>query len=231
MVFIIAGAAIGAGIGVLAARGKNKRLQEVALRRQRRVNQKITQMRVNRLIAMDSLARAGRVALGDSLNAAPHNLAVVETLASRVVANVARDQDTIDINLERGELASEAEKQDIAAETSSQTQNPILAGLTGALQGALTGASFASAIGSAVQAGQENEILKGVGASNVDIAKSRAAFATSQAGKAGEFLNLARATTARITSRISSSAVQQTFSNVHLPSFSRGSTRLPGPAR
>ena len=106
----LVGAGIGATIGVLAATKKNKRLAKLAALQQRRINKKINQMRENRLIQMDALARAGRVSLGDSLNAAPHNIAVIETLASRTVANVARDQDTIDENLKRGELGTDLDE-------------------------------------------------------------------------------------------------------------------------
>jgi hypothetical protein len=213
----IIGGVIGAPLGAISAGLLNKRIQEVAARRMRRINEKVTQMRVNKIISMGALSRTVRLTLGDFSAAAQHNQAVTESLASRVVANAARDQDTIDVNLERGELAAEAEKEDIAATASSQTKNRWFAAIEGGLSGAATGASFGGAIDGAVRDGQLDAIARENGMGTVDIAKARTRAATLRAGAAGEMFNLTRATNARITSKIQRSSVRGTFDTVHLP--------------
>ncbi len=219
----------GATLGVLGARATNKRIFALARLNMRRVNQKITQMRVNRFIEMDTRAREGRVALGDAAAGTTHNLAVIEMLASRLVANIARDQDTIDLNLERGELAAEAEKKNIALEASSQTQNKLLAGLTGGLSGALTGAQLGSAISGAVQEGQLIDLAKSQGITALDLARNRTNLARAQTATAGAFRTLAQGTTDRWTSRIRRSSIRDTFTSFHMPLAPAGRRFIPGP--
>lgn len=209
------GAAAGAGLGVAKAGIQNKRIAATAQLNMKRINEKITQMRVNKISEMGSLSREVRQALGDMSNSADSNQAVTETLASRLVANAARDQDTIDMNLERGEAAADAEKVDIASDASAATVNPIMAGLEGAMQGAGAGASLGGAISGAMQDVQINSIAKEQGMSNVDIAKTRSNARSMRVGGAKEAFNLVKATNSRITSKIQRSSVRRSFDSVH----------------
>lgn len=139
-------AAVGATFGILQARSQNKAVRKMSKETQRRLNMMITAIRVDRLRQTDRLGREAQTAVKGVMNVAPRSLAVIETLASRVAANVASDQFAIDEQASRQIASVEAEKQNVANEAASQWTNPMAAGITGGLQGFQSGMQLEAAI-------------------------------------------------------------------------------------
>lgn len=129
--------AIGNSIGDFISAGlstvqRNKAVVKAANISFKRINDYITQARVNRLLETDQLSRAAQIEIGSAMNVAPEGQAAVQTIASRIVAGVAGDQFAIDEDLRRREAIAQTEKEDIKSGAKSQMSRPILAALQAA---------------------------------------------------------------------------------------------------
>lgn len=166
----LGGGVIGAVLGGIGASRQNKALKQSAQISLSRLNDYITQIRVDRLLQTDRLARSAQVALGDTLNVAPEGQAAIQTIASRIVAGAAGDQFAIDENARRQETMALAEKQNVVTGANNQMQSPAAAALGGAVGGAAQGMALGQGIDQLSQgAGQaaamttmfDQEIAKG----------------------------------------------------------------------
>lgn len=150
----IAGGVAGGIFGAKGASSRNRAVRKSAEISMDRMNDYITQTRVDRLLKTEQLARQAQVEVGAVLNVAPESLSVMETIASRIVRGIASDQFSVDEEMRRQETAAEAEKQNIATEANNNMTSSGMAGFTGALSGFSQGMNFGGAIDGAIDAGK-----------------------------------------------------------------------------
>lgn len=153
----IAGAAIGGALGFLSARERNKALERAARISQKRINKLMVQTRMDAALRVEQMSRAAQTALGARLNVSPEHLGSLDAVALQI-DGVFSDTDAIREERDRRLEAFGAEKMNIATEATNQSQNEILAALSGGFRGFQTGAGLGSAIDEAVAAGQISEV-------------------------------------------------------------------------
>lgn len=139
-------AAVGSVLAGTGAHRNNQALRTYAKDSQRRLNDTITQIRVDRMRNTSQLAREAQVEQGAVLNIAPHNQGVMQALAVRLAGGVASDQFAINETAKRGEAAVEAQKRDVVNHANSQMKNVHVAALEGAVAGAQAGAAIGGAV-------------------------------------------------------------------------------------
>ena len=133
----LAGAGVGAAFGVAESLAGNRAARSAGKKTMRRLNTHINRIRANKVFDADRLSRAAQSEFGAALNIIPaENIAAVRAIALRMASGVAIDHFAILEDADRQELATQQEKENVAAQVNSQTTSPLLAGAAGAFQGA-----------------------------------------------------------------------------------------------
>lgn len=213
------GVVFGAISGILAyksAKARNRAIEQAARINMQRLNDYVTDVRLERYRQMDRLAREGRAALGQVFNVAPYNTAVIMTLASRVAGGIARDQFAIDETLRGRERAVESEKQAIAAQANAGMVSPGLAAFQGGLGGFSAGMELGGAISSAFAQKGLSDLARQLGVSELSLAREAGRAASVQSDSARLYTDYLRSIGNEFGSRISNSDARRAFDSVFL---------------
>jgi hypothetical protein len=168
----------GAAFGAHQAQRANKALRKATTISQRRIDEMITQARVNRLLRTAALAREAQTALGAALNVAPSSLSALETIRARIVSGAASDQFAIDQEIQRQEAAFQAEKENVVAAAISNNQNVLLAGLSGAVSGFGAGTDVSAGLAEIQQRTQQAASAAALAASQTETQRLFRSFFT-----------------------------------------------------
>lgn len=180
----------------------------------------ITQVRVDKLLRTEQLARQGQVELGAIMNVAPESISAMETVASRVVQGLAGDQFAIETEARRRVQAAEADRANVIAESNSQMVNTTAATVEGALGGATTGLGVASSIQGLFQAGKQASQSEQIGKQQIAIQEQSAISTGVQAQI--ERLQLEWITSELASARQLSSALGTSVGNLRMQGFLEG---------
>lgn len=150
----------------------NRAIERAADISQERIDQEITQSRVNALMQTDRLAVEGEQALGAVLNSTPRTTGTLEAVASRIAAGIGVDQFAINEELRRREESLQAQKESIVASANSRMRSPILAAAQGALGGFSQGTAIASGFQALSAAGQAAQQSAAIGEAQIDLAEA-----------------------------------------------------------
>ncbi len=194
----IVGAVIGGGLAFVQARARNEAIEKAALTSQRRINKLMGQVRMDSAISTEQLSRNAQRALGGALNMSPERQGAIDAIRFEI-DGIFSDQIQIETERDRRLEALGADKINIAAEATNNSQNLLLAGLGGALQGAQLGFSFGSAISEAQTqartadlAKQQGEFGLGQSQTGLQTANLNAGFMFNQLGSSRRLVGGAR---------------------------------------
>ena len=172
----VAGAVIGGGVAFAQARARNKAIERAALMSQQRINKLMVQVRMDASISTEQLSRQAQRALGGALNMSPERQGAIDAIGFEI-DGIFSDQLQIDIERDRRLEALGFDKINIAAEATNNSQNLLLAGLSGAFQGAQSGFSFGSAISGAQSQARSADLARQEG--EFGLARSQTQLQTS----------------------------------------------------